>query len=354
MTVNGDAIDWGCNASQKIADAYTAAHTQTFGWQNVLAGIIGVYGFIKQAELLERQVDLQEDLVAHGERYLTLAERTFDEVTLDAYTCQKSLFERYKDDFDACMDFYVSESKRLTEYTPAYALQEGRAMTEVQGAFDKARLRRQRQRGKYNTGQCCYEETFFAVAFAQTTVDAANHGYRYEDDKKIRLDDWYWRRITTGAQIVENMRSHVISGVNGGVANVSGGLASIGGALGELRGAVEGEAAALRDRASFFGTVSNGAFRMAGFSQGYGQGYSTPGSSWSGGFGSSFGAGSGLGGQVNMGSSIGGGTGSLQSAFGGAGGGGILGASSNWGGGFSSDFGAGAAAQQNGIPGGVW
>jgi hypothetical protein len=287
-----------------VASAYLCVNSERNGFMQTLMGIIGVYGFIRQAQLLERQTDLQEKVVEQGQDYLELAERTFEEVTLDAYRCQKSLFQRFRDMFQRCESEFLEESKRLVEYEPKYKLQEGRALSSVQSAMDRARKRRSRQRGKYATGQCCHEEIWFAMETARLEVDAVNHAYRYEDDKKIRLDDWYWARQSTGAQLVENMRAQVINAVNGGVSNVSGGLASIGGALGELRLGTAGLSGAIRDQASFFGTLSNGAFRAAGFGQGQQAGAQFgPSSTW---FGQGNGPGGLFSGSQQVGQSIGG------------------------------------------------
>lgn len=302
------ALARGCAASAKVAQAYLCVNQERNGFMQALMGIIGIYGFIKQADLLERQTDLQEEVVEQGREYLELAQRTFEEVTLDAYRCQKGLFERFKNLFQKCESEFLDESKRLVEYEPKYKVQEGRAVSSVQAAMDRARKRRSRQRGKYATGQCCHEDIWFAMETARLEVDAVNHAYRYEDDKKIRLDDWYWSRQTTGAQMVENMRAQVINAVNGGVSNVSGGLSSIGSALGELRLGTNGLSGALRDQASFFGTLSNGAFRAAGFTGGQQAGQQVgPSSTWFGsGAGNSGPAGL-FGGFAQPGSSIGGG-----------------------------------------------
>lgn len=307
ITVESISVDaakvYGYDAYAAMAAAYTAAQSQQYTWQSALAGIIGTYGYIKQAELLERQTDQQDELVAQGERYLELAERTFEEVTLDAYGLQKNLFLRYRDQFAPKEVDYLDEALRLREYDPDYALQEGRAISSVQANIDRARLKRARQRPRYATGACCYEDTWFAIEGARLTTDAANRGYRFEEDRKFRLDQWYWTRWTAGAQLVENMRAHVISGVNSGVANVSGGLGQIGSAVGQLGNLVQSQGAALRDQASFFGTLANGAFRFSGYSFGMGAGMAGPSgaSAWGGMMqqGSAFGYGR-SGGSLNM------------------------------------------------------
>lgn len=285
MVITGSTYDWGANAGQAYANAITTIGTQQNTWQATLAGIIGTVGVIQQALLLERQVDLQERTVDQAQEYLDLTERSYEEVTLNAYNCQKELFTRYRDTFADCAEEFLTETKRLAAYTPAYDLQEGRAVSSVQRNIDRAEKRRKRQRGKYSTGACCHEGIWFSMEAARLSTDAANHAYRYEDDRKLRLDEWYFQRQSIGAQLVENMRAHVISGVNSGTTNVANGLNAIGNGVQALRASTSDLAGGIRDQASFFGSVANGAFRFAGFNNGFQSAAGAPGRSWYGGDG---------------------------------------------------------------------
>lgn len=285
QSVTVEAIDaataaaWGVDA----ANAYVAVMAQQNTWQSALATVIGTYGYIRQAQALDRQVDLQERMVDNADDYLALANRSFDQVTLDAYMCQKTLFERYRDDLDACVDEFLTESKRLTEYTADYDAAEGRAVMSVRRSVDRARRKRTLARSRYAVGQCCHEEIWFDVEQARLESNAANAAYEAERQIKFRLDEFYWQRQSIGAQLVENYRTHIISGVNSGTTNVANGLNAIGGAVsaGTRAGAQLGDA--IRDQASFFGTLANGAFRFAGASDGFAGAGVAPANSWYGG-----------------------------------------------------------------------
>lgn len=270
------AAAWGSDA----AATYATVMTQQNTWQSALATIIGTYGFIRQAQALDRQVDLQERMVDNADDYLALAQQSFQEITRDAYLCQKSLFERYKADLEQCVDEFLLESKRLTEHAPEYVAAEGRAVMSVRRAMDRARRKRALGRSKYALGACCHESIWFDTEQARLEVNAANAAYDSERTLKFRLDEFYWQRQTVGAQLVENYRTHVISGVNSGTTNVANGLNAIGGAVSASTRAGAQLGDAIRDQASFFGTLSNGAFRFAGFSAGYAQAGNAPVNSW--------------------------------------------------------------------------
>lgn len=272
------AAAWGSDAATTYAATMTVQNT----WQSTLASVIGVYGYIRQAAALDRQVDLQERMTDHAERYIDLAERSFEEITLDAYTCQKKLFTRYDDTLDQCVDEFLGETKRLKEYDGQYKVQEGRAVGSVRRAIDRARVNRANSRDRYGVGRCCHEGIWFDMEQARLESTAANAAYDAERARKIQLDEWYFQRQSIGAQLVENYRAQVISGVNSGVTNVANGLNAIGGAVGSAIRAAGQQGDAIRDQASLFGTLANGAFRFAGYSAGFAQGGNAPQSSWFG------------------------------------------------------------------------
>lgn len=271
--------------------------------QQILMGLIGVYGVVRQVEALEDQVALQERVVSQADEYLNLATRnyeevvlrTFEDVTLPAYEniaqpafdCQKDLFDRYDADMRQYEIGFLADTIKLPcEYAPDYETAQGRAMSVVDAQFDRAARNRARTRGKYATGQCCHEAIYFSVEKAKAKARAANEGYRYEDALKREMDRWYFTRRATGAELAAAARAHVISGVNGGVAGVNAslsaisagvnsatsGIAGIGSAVGRSQTAVQGLSAAIGQQGSFFGNLSNGAFQSLGYSLGFGGG----------------------------------------------------------------------------------
>jgi hypothetical protein len=256
-----EAVKEHNTAQQGINDAY-----------QVVLGIIGTIGLFRQWDALDRSLDIAERHVAVAEDYYALSERHYEEVALDAYTCQKELFQKYVDDFADCGKLFVDTAKAEVTYTPDFALHEGRAMAGVGAQFSRLRLRRNRQRAKFNTGECCAETLMLDVAQAVALTDAGNAGYVYEDQRRIQLDQWFWARFESAANFISQMRATVVSGVNGGVANTTGAIGAIGGAVGRLGEATRMQQDALNNMASFWGSISNGAFRMMGGMQGYGAG----------------------------------------------------------------------------------
>lgn len=239
--------------------------TQTNVWQAVLASLIGTYGLVRQYQILQDQLNLAERSVTQADDYLALADSAYNNISVPTFTRQAQQFDRYTSTFGGYEDIYMADAFRLQEYTPQYDVQMGRTLASVQAQFDKAALQRKRMTGKYNTGRACHDATWFATMTALAKVDAVNHGYRYEDSKKITLDGWYWDRRTAGARINEAHASRIVSGINGGASVVGDGLNSIGNSIGRVQGAVAQASQAFGEQSNFFGSLANSAFRGAGF-----------------------------------------------------------------------------------------
>lgn len=280
-----ECLDRLCDQNETLTNA-----------RNLLLGLVGVYGVIRQQQALEDQIDLQERVVDQADDYLSLATRNYDEVTkanyeevvrptfeqitVPAFECQKDLFNRYEGDMRGYelrfLDDAFCEPKL---YEPDFCAAQGRAMSTTQAQFDRARQDARRRRGKYASGACCSEEISFSIAAATARVGAANAAYRDEVRLKLELDQWYFRRRAAAAEFAANTRAQVISGVNGGIAAVNSGLSALnqsvsgaGAAIGAVGGAVNGLTSAARGlgdafgaQGSAFASLSNGAFSFLGY-----------------------------------------------------------------------------------------
>lgn len=242
--------------------------TSAVTWQQGLSTIIGVYGYIKQYDIMKDYLKLAKDQVAQAERMTVLAEKNFNDISLPAYQAQRGLFDRYLTNFSAYEATYVEDAFRLKEYEPDYVTQQGRAVGTVQALFDRAHLQKRRTLGKYNQGRACHDATAFAISTALAKVAAADHAYRFEEGRKFRLDQWYWARRTAGAGLVSDMASRVISGLNGGVAGVQSGFASMAGAFSARMQALDGVGSGYGAMANFFGGLAQAGFGATAYGLG--------------------------------------------------------------------------------------
>lgn len=259
------------SAYSSIASRVLRREDSKISLMGTFMGLLGTYALINQYQLLERQTDMNEDMVGYAERYLNLAEDNYSDITLNAYNKMVDLYDHFTTSFQPFEKTFLDQARSVLTYTADYDTAEGRAMAGVGQQYSLVRQRRARQRSRYAVGACCSEDLLLDIAQANALVDASNRGYRYEDEKKLKLDDWYWQHYSQAIQLVENMRANVITGLNGGVAGATQGLGAIAGMMQTANSAVSNMGNAIDNQASFFGTVSNGAFRMMGFNDGRSQ-----------------------------------------------------------------------------------
>lgn len=264
-----DAVQIESDAYKHVNDKYREDYLiPMMVAQTVLAGIIGAMAYIKQAEILDKQVALTDRSVVVAEEYLVLSQANYNNITVPTWTRQRDLFDRYRTEFEDRENEYVAEAFRLKEYAPDHDLQRGRALGSVQARFDRAEKQRLRQIGKYNRGRACSDSLQFSIMRALASVDAANHGYRYEEAFKREIDKWYWMRQTDGVKIVAGMQQNVISGINGGAGVATAGINAVGNAVGKFQDGIGQKAAALANQADFYGGIANSMFQLAGYGAG--------------------------------------------------------------------------------------
>lgn len=258
------AQDW-CNCQLDYLNNYYRPRDE---WQKALSILVGIYAMIKQHQIMQEYLALAKEQVAKAERYLRLAERHYYEIAITTFNCQKSLWNRYLDDFGSFETRYVADAFRLIEYDPEYKVQEDRNIRCVGSMFDMAARQNARQRGKYNPGFACHDNAYFSIMRVQSQVSAVNHFYRHEENRKLVFDEWYWQRQTAGIGIVDSMGNRTVAGLNqaGQVANQA--LGQVNNAVSLVQNAFRFVENGYTNLANFWGSVANTAFQFAAYQQG--------------------------------------------------------------------------------------
>ena len=260
-------MSFATDASGISIAAAMAAET---GVKATLGAIVGTYGVIKQSEAIAAQVALTERSVAVAERQLLIAESAYASITTPTYSRLSGLYDYLYSSVTGYGPTFLAQAFRFTEYIPQFAVAEARAMANVQRQFDNAALARRRQIGRYNTGRATHEAIWTSVMAALARVDAAQHAYRLEDERRRDLDRWYFDRLLRGVNAANDLTRIAVNAVNGAVNATSQGLSSSVGATRAFQGAVDQQAGALANRGDMWGSIANGAFRTAGFDMGVG------------------------------------------------------------------------------------
>jgi hypothetical protein len=235
-------------------------------WQAILSALVGTYGLIRQFQMLERQIDLAERGVNQAEAYLNIASDAYVNITVPNQVRSNVAFDTYMyTGFAIYEAIFLEDAFRLKEYVPNYSTQEGRTLGLVQAQFDRAARQRMRGAGKYNVGRVAWDSMWFATMAAMAKVDAINHGYRYEESKKITLDGWDWERRASGAKLNEAHAVRVTNGLLGAGTNANAALGEIGRGVEAVQRAIGAASEAYAQKGNFFGqTLGQGGFQSAG------------------------------------------------------------------------------------------
>lgn len=232
----------------------------------VLANVVGTYGIIKQYEYQKDQLDLARQTADQAQAYLDLANDQYNNIALPAFSRMLALLDRFNANFSGYYSQYLTEAFRQQEYTPDYAVQQGRAMSSVQAKIDRAALAKRRATGRYATGRRCADNLQFAIMGAQARVDACRAGYQFEDLRKRKMDSWLFSKWADGAGILGTIATHAVSGLNGGVALTSNALDGVGKATDTVSHSIDNQLTALGNLGDKWGGLANGAFQFAGYS----------------------------------------------------------------------------------------
>lgn len=251
-------------AAGSYGSVTAASQARQVTWQSLLAGTVGTYAYVRAHQLQSRMVDLYKRGVEQADEYLRLAQRHYGEIALPTYERQRDHFDFVVRNWRPKMAAYIDEGMRLKNYTPDYTSQMGRFMGLAQAEFDKARRQRGRMRGKFELGRACHEDTIFSIRAAEARVAAASAGYRFEDNKKMEMEQWYWQRWSAAADLMSASMANTISGINQGSATATTALSSVGAAVERGQGARSYLGAqGIGGQRNMFGQLSQGAFGWA-------------------------------------------------------------------------------------------
>ena len=129
-------------------------------------------------------------------------------------------------------------------YKPNYDFIAGRMSNAAYAAFIGQEQKIKETTSGYSSGGLAYKLTNLAIAKANAASDAANKGYLYEDNKKIRLDQDMLNRVertSVQGNAVKNRNEANFAGLAAMLQpDVSGAQSSYGQAIGALSGSVYG------------------------------------------------------------------------------------------------------------------
>lgn len=242
-------------------------YADTAGFRAVKEALLfamGTYGVIKQWESLDEQIKLNERGVDQAQEYLELAQKNYEEITVRAFDCNKKLFDDYYEDCGPCEATFKERAFEKYGFEPDHETSLSRAVSSARQAFTSSTKSQKRATSRFAVGMREELNHRRDVRQALAESHAVNIAYRFEDERHLTWDSYYWKRNQAGAAFCENMRAHVISGVNQGTANATGGIQGVGGGVGAINNAIANASGALTNMATFYGGLASDAFGFLG------------------------------------------------------------------------------------------
>ena len=261
-----------CGGNVNTIGCYVKEQTEMIKSQSLLldaatiaTSLFGIYGIIKQHELLRDQQKLAERMVNLSEDYYRLALQNYNCIVKQTYNCTKDYFDRYLNKFSGYECDFVSEAFGKQEYEAEYCAQQGRAMSTVQSNFDHARKQIERSLGKYQVGRSCYVRTNMAISAAKAKTEAANIAYRYEDAKVLQREQWNWKCKQDGINVVGQICNKAMSSLTGAAQVGVAGINASTNALDAFLGSYGQFANAYGQAADFWGGLGRDSLQTSGY-----------------------------------------------------------------------------------------
>lgn len=265
--VGKEAYSLMCANAEKVVKS---ANTSTLTYQAIANAFITGIGLIKQYNALEKQgelADAQRDVALRG---ITLSERNYNEMALPAYKKAEEYFHVYfRRQWETKLKSIAECGLKDCEYVADYARWIGRGLADVVKVVSAAKLSSKRLIDSYSAGLCCEQDYRFAELQAVLVSDTINFGRVYEDDYKLKRDQFYWNRQTTVANMIQNLGSLAANINQFGKSAVNQALSLQLQAGQGFDRAVESGFAALGQQANFYGSL--GGFAGAQSGRAYGQ-----------------------------------------------------------------------------------
>ena len=263
---------YSCNGDKTVLGCYVKEQTEMIQEQSLLlkasaivTGLFGIYGIVKQHELLRDQQKLAERMVNLSEDYYRLSLQNYNCIVKQTYNCTKDYFDRYISKFSGYECDFVSESFNKPEYEAEYCAQQGRAMSTVQANFDHARKQIERSLGKYQVGRSCYVRTQMAISAAKAKTEAANIAYRYEDAKVLQREQWNWKCKQDGINVVGQICNKALSSLTGAAQVGVAGINASTNALDAFLGSYGQFANAYGQASDFWGGLGRDSLQTSGY-----------------------------------------------------------------------------------------
>ena len=231
----------------------TTQQTDWTKWAGLTLAALGAY---KQYDMYEKQGKLYESQRDSIKKTTAIAESNYYDLFKPQFEWARNFMQNKVDPFAwGVLTDVVACLNSICEYVKDTAI-EIRAKSKVPAIIAKRQALSRRTMKSSQSGVCCDDNYRYTELAANLMVQAISVAERYEDDKKLKWDDFYLRRKSDAATIAQGMYATASNMLNGAASNVGNATNSIQSGANSGLNAVNGMAQSLGNQADFWGGLS--------------------------------------------------------------------------------------------------
>jgi len=233
-------------------------------WSNFSTGLLTLLGAYKQYDMYEQMGDMYEAQKEYLDETREIMSDNYNTLFKPQYQASTGHLWGYVNNWGkGVIETAAACGTRICEYVRDPEVF-NRAMAQVPSFVNKAKRIGMRSLKRGQVGICCDNEFRFGALQAGLMTKALNLAERYEDDKALRWNQFYWGRMSGAAAMAGNQYSvaaNLVSGAASGLSNVVG---QMGQSVGQGAQVAELGMNALGNKANFWGGLSGTAGMFMG------------------------------------------------------------------------------------------
>ncbi len=239
-------------------------------WSNFSTGVLALLGAYKQYDMYEQMGDMYEAQKEYLDETREIMSDNYNNLFKPQYQASTGHLWGYVNNWGkGVIETAAACGTRICEYVRDQEVF-NRAMAQVPSFVNKAKRVGMRSLKRGQVGTCCDNEFRFGALQAGLLTKALNLAERYEDDKALRWNQFYWVRMTGAAAMAGNQYSVAANLVNGAASGLSNIVGQMGQSVSQGAQIADIGMNALGNKANFWGGLGSIGGTILGNNQGSG------------------------------------------------------------------------------------
>jgi hypothetical protein len=231
---------------------------------SIMQAFILAVGAYKQYKMYDQQGDMYEAQKKYLDETREIMKDNYNSLFKPQYQASTGHLWGYVNNWGkGVIETAAACGTRICEYVRDQEVF-NRAMAQVPSFVNKAKRIGMRSLKRGQVGICCDNEFRFGALQAGLMTKALNLAERYEDDKALRWNQFYWGRMSGAAAMAGNQYSTAANLVNGASSGVSSVVGQMGQSVNSGAQVAQLGMNALDSKAGFWGGLGGLAGMMAG------------------------------------------------------------------------------------------